>query len=104
MIRIGANPICWSNDDMVEIGGDIPLGQCLDEARAIGLEGMELGNKFPRRADELRPILDAHGLALVSGWYSTFLIARDADAELRAARAHVAIGRASGRERGCQYG
>jgi len=21
MIRIGANPICWSNDDMIEIAG-----------------------------------------------------------------------------------
>ena len=25
MIRIGANPIGWSNDDMLEIGGDTPL-------------------------------------------------------------------------------
>ena len=27
MIRIGANPICWSNDDKPEIGGHITLGQ-----------------------------------------------------------------------------
>ncbi len=40
MIRIGANPICWSNDDMTEIGGDIPLEQCLSEASEIGIEGM----------------------------------------------------------------
>src|SRR6185312_12560635 len=80
MIRIGANPIGWSNDDMVELGGDIPLEQCLAEAKAAGFQGMELGNKFPREAGKLRPILDAHGLALVSGWYSTFLLQRDAQA------------------------
>jgi myo-inosose-2 dehydratase len=89
MIRIGANPICWSNDDMPEIGGDIPLEQCLSEAKAIGIAGMELGNKFPRSAAALGPILDRHGLALVSGWYSTFLIERDAEAEMAAARHHV---------------
>ena len=42
-IRIGANPIGWSNDDMQEIGGWIPLEQCLSEARAAGFVGMELG-------------------------------------------------------------
>ena len=57
-IRIGANPIGWSNDDMQEIGGWIPLEQCLSEAKAAGFEGMELGNKFPREAAKLRPILD----------------------------------------------
>jgi myo-inosose-2 dehydratase len=96
MIRIGANPICWSNDDMPEIGGDIPLEQCLAEARAIGIEGMELGHKFPRAADALRPILARHELALVSGWYSTFLVGREAEAELQAARAHIDLLKALG--------
>jgi inosose dehydratase len=96
MIRIGANPICWSNDDMPEIGGDIPLEQCLGEARAIGIEGMELGNKFPRQAAALGPILARHNLALVSGWYSTFLLEREAEDEMRAARAHVDLLKALG--------
>jgi myo-inosose-2 dehydratase len=91
MIRIGANPIGWSNDDMPELGGHIPLEQCLREAKEAGFEGMELGNKFPRDAAKLKPILDAHGLALVSGWYSTFLIERDADAEFAAAQAHAGL-------------
>ncbi len=96
MIRIGANPIGWSNDDMVELGGHIPLEQCLAEAKAAGFEGMELGNKFPRAAGTLKPILEAHGLALVSGWYSTFLIERDADAEFAAVRAHAGLLKAMG--------
>lgn len=96
MIKIGANPICWSNDDMIEIGGNIPLDQCLSEAKAIGLQGMELGNKFPRKAAELTPILKSHGLDLVSGWYSTFLVEREAEAEFEAARPHLDLLKAMG--------
>jgi inosose dehydratase len=91
MIRIGANPIGWSNDDMLEIGGNIPLEQCLSEARAAGFVGMELGNKFPRESAKLKPILEKFGHALVSGWYSTELLVRDVEAELRAANAHAVL-------------
>lgn len=91
MVKIGANPICWSNDDMPEIGADISLDQCLREAREIGYEGMELGNKFPRKAKTLTPILEAHELALVSGWYSTELLERDVKGELKAVRQHASL-------------
>jgi inosose dehydratase len=91
MIRIGANPIGWSNDDMPEIGGHIPLEQCLREAKAAGFAGMELGNKFPRRSEALRPLLEKYGLALAGGWYSTELLRRDAKAELEAARDHAIL-------------
>ena len=90
MIRIGANPICWSNDDKPEIGGHITLEQCLTQAREIGLEGMELGNKFPSDPKALAEVLGRHCLALVGGWYSTFLLERDPEAELAAAQAHLA--------------
>ncbi|SKA16950.1 myo-inosose-2 dehydratase [Consotaella salsifontis] len=98
MIRIGANPICWSNDDMKEIGGNIPLEQCLSEASEIGLEGMELGNKFPKTASEMRAKLGQYGLVFVSGWLSTFLLERDAEAELEAQRPELAFRRDSGAE------
>lgn len=91
MIRIGANPIGWSNDDMVELGGHISLEQCLSEAKEAGFTGMELGNKFPRAADQLRPILKAHGHHLVSGWYSTHLLVRDIDAEMEAVKDHATL-------------
>lgn len=97
-VQIGINPIGWSNDDMRELGGEIPLEQCLREAKAAGYDGVELGHKFPRRSTALRPILDAHGLALVSGWWSTFLLERDAEAEFAAAAEH----RALLREMGCR--
>ncbi|MBH0236624.1 myo-inosose-2 dehydratase [Methylobrevis albus] len=98
MIRIGANPICWSNDDMIEIGGDIPLEQCLAEAAEIGIEGMELGNKFPKTAPALKAKLAEFGLVFVSGWYSTFLLERDADAEFAAAAEAIALRKGAGAE------
>ena len=87
-IRLGVNPIGWSNDDLPELGGDIPLEQCLKEAKKAGYAGIELGNKFPRVAEELQPILASHGLALISGWYSSFLLEREPTAEFLAAASH----------------
>ena len=40
-IRIGANPIGWSNDDLQEIGGETPLETCLAEAREAGFAHFE---------------------------------------------------------------
>ena len=65
--RLGANPIGWSNDDMPELGGATPLEQCLSEAKSVGIEGMELGNKFPREPNALKAALAPYGLACVGG-------------------------------------
>ncbi|MBV6425308.1 MAG: Inosose dehydratase [Steroidobacteraceae bacterium] len=91
MIRLGINPISWTNDDLPELGDDISLDTCLEEARAAGFAGVELGRKFPRDAAQLGPILDARGLRLVSGWYSLRLLERDADAEFAAMADHFAL-------------
>lgn len=95
-IRFGANPIGWSNDDMRELGGDIPLEQCLREAKEAGFEGMELGHKFPREAGALRTVLSAHGLDLVSGWYSGELLRRTAKEEMEHMRPHLDLLKALG--------
>jgi len=95
-IRIGANPIGWSNDDLRSLGGATPLETCLSEAREAGFEGMELGHKFPREAGALRAVLAAHGLDLVSGWYSAELLRRDAEAEIAAMRPHLDLLKALG--------
>ncbi|MBL8573920.1 MAG: myo-inosose-2 dehydratase [Hyphomicrobiaceae bacterium] len=95
-IRIGANPIGWSNDDMRELGGETSLETCLAEARDVGFVGMELGHKFPREADALRAALAPFGMACVSGWYSAELLLRDAEAELAALRPHLDLLKAMG--------
>ena len=87
-IRIGINPLTWTIDDLPEVGGETSLETCLTEAKAAGFQGVELGCKFPRTAPELKAALAPHGLALVSGWYSTNLLERDADAEFEAMRPH----------------
>jgi inosose dehydratase len=91
IVRIGTNPIAWSNDDMPELGGDTPLETCLSEARSIGFVGIELGNKFPRRAAELGPVLDGNGLSLVSGWYGAELRKRTVDEEIAAMTPHLEL-------------
>jgi inosose dehydratase len=90
-VRIGINPITWSNDDLPELGGETPLETCLAETRQAGYAGIELGNKFPRRADALRPLLARHDLALVSGWYSGALLTRSAAEEIAAIEDHLAL-------------
>jgi inosose dehydratase len=87
-VRIGINPLTWNNDDLPALGADIPLGTCLAEAAAAGYAGVELGHKFPRDADALRPLLERHGLALVSGWYSLRLLERSAEEEFAAMQPH----------------
>lgn len=90
-VSLGINPITWTNDDMPELGGDIPLDVCLREARLAGYAGIELGGKFPRTEAALRPILDENGLELVSGWYSAKLCERSADDEIAAVADHLQL-------------
>jgi inosose dehydratase len=89
--RLGINPLTWTNDDLPSLGAETSLETCLREAREAGFTGVELGNKFPRRADVLRPILRAHDLELVSGWYSARLLERSVEEEWAAMRPHFEL-------------
>lgn len=90
-VRIGINPLTWTNDDMPELGGATPLETCLSEAKQAGYAGVELGNKFPRTSAKLRPILDRHALKLVSGWYSARLLERSVADEIAAVEDHLKL-------------
>ena len=90
-VRIGINPISWSNDDLPSLGGETPLDVALAEGAAIGYQGFELGNKFPREPKALRSVLERHGLALVSGWYSGRLARRSVDEEIAAVGPHLQL-------------
>jgi inosose dehydratase len=95
-VRIGANPIGWSNDDLRELGGAMSLEACLAQAKEAGFDGMELGHKFPREAPALRDVLGRFGLDLVSGWYSAELLRRSPEEEMRALRPHLDLLKAMG--------
>jgi inosose dehydratase len=88
-VRLGINPIGWTNDCMRWLGEFIPLETCLAEARQAGFAGVELGRKFPRTAAKLRPLLARHGLKLVSGWYSARLLERSVKDEIAAMKSHL---------------
>lgn len=96
MVRIGINPLTWTNDDLPQLGEANSLETCLSEARLAGYEGVELGRKFPRDAALLAPILKRHGLNLVSGWYSARLLERSVEDEIEAMQSHAALLKALG--------
>ena len=89
-IRIGINPISWSNDDLPELGGDTPLETALREGTEIGYQGFELGNKFPSEPAALKAKLAEYGVACISGWYSGHLAEGTLADEIEACRAHMA--------------
>jgi inosose dehydratase len=90
-VKIGINPITWTNDDDPALGGDTPLEVCLSETRQAGYRGTELGGKFPRQSSVLGPILRQHGLELISGWYDGRILEKDVDEEFEAILPHLTL-------------
>jgi inosose dehydratase len=90
-VRIGINPITWTNDDVPELGGDTPLETCLAETKLAGYAGTELGGKFPRQSAVLKPIMERFGLAVVSGWYDGRCDENDVTREMDAIGPHLQL-------------
>lgn len=88
-LKLGINPLSWTNDVIAEFGDDTPVETFLREAAECGYQGVEMGRKFPRDAATLKPLLTAYNLSLASGWYSGFLAERDVEAELDDVAAHA---------------
>ncbi|MDR1986928.1 MAG: myo-inosose-2 dehydratase [Treponema sp.] len=72
-IHLGIAPIGWTNDDLPELGGEIPFEQCLSEMALAGFAGTELGNKYPKDPALLKSALKLRGLTLCNAWFSAFL-------------------------------
>jgi inosose dehydratase len=96
VVRIGINPLTWTNDDLPELGEENSLEKCLSEAKLAGYEGVELGRKFPRDPLVLGPILRNFKIDLVSGWYSARLLERSVEVEIRAMQPHFTLLKALG--------
>ncbi|BFN34793.1 TPA: myo-inosose-2 dehydratase [Vibrio harveyi] len=95
-VQYGISPLTWTNDDMPELGGDIPLETCLSEMAEAGFTGTELGTKYPREPEVLIPLLEKHGLVLASGWYSGNLMKLTAEEEITAMQEHIKLLKAAG--------
>jgi inosose dehydratase len=90
-VRIGINPITWSNDDLPELGGDTPLETCLTETKQAGYAGTELGGKFPRQSQVLKPIMQQYGLDVISGWYDGRCAEKSVADEMAAITPHLQL-------------
>ncbi|WP_416236888.1 myo-inosose-2 dehydratase [Rhizobium sp. CC-YZS058] len=90
-VRLAVSPLSWANDVLEDLGADIPLETCLDEAAAANYQGVELGRKMPRSAAVLAPLLEGRGLALASGWHSGRLAEGEVESEMSAVAAHAAL-------------
>lgn len=95
-VRIAVSPLSWTNDVLEDLGADISLETCLTDAAEVGYEGIELGRKFPRDQTRLQPILNAHSLALASGWHSGELAERSVHDEIAAVAPHASLLRSMG--------
>lgn len=75
-VTLGISPIGWTNDDMPDLGGEIPFPQCVDEMALAGFTKTELGNKYPRDPAALLSALKPRGLSICNSWFSTYLISK----------------------------
>ncbi|MDR0636251.1 MAG: myo-inosose-2 dehydratase [Treponema sp.] len=72
-ILLGIAPIGWTNDDLPELGGEIPFEQCVSEMALAGFTGSEVGNKYPKDTEKLNKALELRGLTICNAWFSSFL-------------------------------
>lgn len=72
-IRLGIAPIAWTNDDMPELGKENTFEQCISEMALAGFTGTEIGNKYPKDPEMVKPYLEIRGLSVASAWFSAFL-------------------------------
>lgn len=71
-VRLGIAPIAWTNDDLPELGKNNSFEQCISEMALSGYRGTEIGNKYPKDPNILKPFLDIRGLEVCNAWFSTF--------------------------------
>jgi len=71
-VRIGINPISWTNDDLPALGGETPLETALTEGKAIG----QLGGGFEIRFTPHFGLLNDFSWNIVSGANNNFGMAR----------------------------
>jgi inosose dehydratase len=72
-VRLAIAPIGWTNDDLPELGGEIPFEQCVSEMALAGFAGSEVGNKYPKDVKVLNKALALRGLTICNAWFSSFL-------------------------------
>jgi len=68
---IGIQPTGWTNDDLPEIGNDIPYQVILDQTKQAGYEGGSTGHNYPTHLPSLLHALQSRKLGIASTWFGT---------------------------------
>jgi len=76
-VKIGAHPISWCNDDMLNLGDEYSFEDIVDQAQEAGYVGIELGRKFPKDPEVMKSELGKRGLQLTSGWCDTMFACKE---------------------------
>ena len=91
-IKLGIAPIAWTNDDMPELGGEIPFEQCIAEIHEAGFIGTAVGSKYPKDPDVLKQALAPHNLQISSQWFSSFFTTEQKEGTtVEAFKSHMAF-------------
>ena len=88
-VFLGIAPIGWTNDDMPELGAENTFEQCVSEMALAGFSGTEIGNKYPADAAVLKHKLEVRGMRIASRWFSSFLITKPLEENIRAFSAEL---------------
>ena len=88
-VKIGVSPISWTNDDMPELGKDTTVEHCLTEGKQAGYRGFELGGKWPKDSEILRPLFDKYSMDVVSSWFCGGLLADSLEDEIERITPHM---------------
>ena len=76
-VFFGVAPINWTNDDMPDLGGEIPFEQCISEMALAGYTGCEVGTKYPvKQPEKLQHMLSVRNLQICNQWFSMFLTSK----------------------------
>ncbi len=75
-VKLGIAPIGWTNDDMPDLGSENTFEQCVSEMALAGYKGCEIGNKYPKTAEEMHRYLDIRGLEIANRWFSSFILTK----------------------------
>lgn len=90
-LRLGVNPLGWTNDVINEFGDDVSAQTFVTDAAACGYEGVEMGRKFPVDTEAVARLLEQVQVDLVSGWYSGRLVEISVEQELANVADHATV-------------
>ena len=95
-VKLAIAPIGWTNDDIPELGGNIPFEQCISEMALAGYSGSEVGNKYPQDPEKLNEYLVPRGLQICNKWFSCYLLSAPIEEVVKVFRQELAYLKALG--------